>query len=202
MHMNTSILSRAINNRISCDSFVKKKQQRWNKVICLFVYLAGRSIDWSCFQSNTHTQFVTIQNTVLSYLMNSELNWIEFTKQSLGLCMCVWVFALVFYLLCPCYKFAAIVQNFIVTFYLITGPNKEDHAKWRRSGKSSTSCTNHNLYPFSKKQTHTQIYMCECTAIEWTQYAWIRVNTSQYKHSGSRTCARVFECFTYNIKSK
>lgn len=160
MHMNTSILSRAINNRISCDSFVKKKQQRWNKVICLFVYLAGRSIDWSCFQSNTHTQFVTIQNTVLSYLMNSELNWIEFTKQSLGLCMCVWVFALVFYLLCPCYKFTAIVQNFIVTFYLITGPNKEDHAKWRRSGKSSTSCTNHNLYPFSKnKHTHTNIYV-------------------------------------------
>lgn len=34
---------------------------------------------------------------------------------------------------------------------LIAGPNQKDHAEWRRSGKSSASRTNHNLYPFQRK---------------------------------------------------
>lgn len=72
----------------------------------------------------------------------------------------------------------------IVILDLITGPNKKDHAKWRRSGKSSTTCTNHNLYPFFKKKyknalqsnvhsikrmhcntNNVDIYMCACASV-------------------------------------
>lgn len=157
-------------------------------LVCLVGWLVGRSI--GLVSNDYHLKHHPIQS------MNTEFN--SLNNHSDCVCVC---FALEFCFLCPWYKFFCSCYFHTVILCLITGPNKKDHAKWRRSGKSSTSCTNHNLYPFLKKKyirihKHINNYKNELQFNAHCIHVWMHCNTNM--------CVRASVCLKTisNVKNR
>lgn len=108
---------------------------------CLFVWVVIRSIGYSLVRL---TPTICCHSKLTIQLNNCELN--SPNNQADCLLLSAHAIEYAYFSL-----FSAVFVHFFFFSYPLTGPNKKDHAKRRRSGKSGASRTDHNLYPFLKK---------------------------------------------------